>query len=81
MSLFGVEFLNEGQVMSVQDLYTETSITYVAKEKTRLKDVNSIYPDMYDVSHLTAASPVSLIVQSEYYRAKALQEKQKDYFL
>jgi hypothetical protein len=40
MSLYNVEFLNEGQVSSIQDLVTENSVNYVARHITKMKNVH-----------------------------------------
>lgn len=47
MALLGAEFVNEGQVMSINDLYTENSVNYIAREMQTLdyiegsKDISS----------------------------------------
>lgn len=37
MFIWGVEFMNEGQVMSIQDLITENSVNYVAQDISRMR--------------------------------------------
>lgn len=45
MSIFGVEFMNEGQVMSAQDLITENSVNYIAKYISRLRPIGAQVED------------------------------------
>lgn len=47
MSIFGVEFMNEGQVMSAQDLITENSVNYIAKHISRLRPIGSQIDDAF----------------------------------
>ena len=42
MSIFGVEFLNEGQIHSIDDLYTENTVNYIARSIIPLKPTD--YP-------------------------------------
>jgi len=40
MVIYGVEFMNEGQVMSIQDLMTENSVNYMARDFSPMTPVN-----------------------------------------
>lgn len=42
LAIYGVEFMNEGQVMSIQDLMTENSVNYVARHITRMKSTDQL---------------------------------------
>lgn len=50
LGIFGVEFLNEGQVMSVADLITENSVNYVAKHLSPLKSSTNGTPTANDLA-------------------------------
>ena len=45
IAIYGVEFINEGQVMSVQDLVTENSVTFVARDISPMRRVNDFNID------------------------------------
>lgn len=49
LMIFGVEFLNEGQVMSVNDLITENSVNFLARHVSPLTSVDSRYPSIEDM--------------------------------
>lgn len=49
ISIYGVEFMNEGQVMSVNDLITENSVNYVAQHLSPMRKVTSDRPDHLDL--------------------------------
>lgn len=82
MAIFGVEFMNEGQVMSVQDLITENSVNYVAKHITRMEAINSPYAMGEDFFGLLT-NPLGRagISLSEFKKAKDEINQQKKYFL
>ena len=50
MGIFGIEFINEGQVMSVADLITENSVNYVARHLSPMRSVEGVDPDSLDAS-------------------------------
>lgn len=82
-ALFGVEFFNEGQTMSVQDLLLENSITYMARHSTRMKriDRNASFIDDEDISLLMDIHPTFGIVGSTYKEAQNDIQNMKTYFL
>jgi len=51
LSIYGIEFMNEGQVMSVQDLITENSVNYLARHISPMRRVADAKPDDIDFSH------------------------------
>ena len=69
LGIYGLEFINEGQVMSVADLITENSVNYVARHISPMRLVDSIFPDETDLASLRVINGVS-ILDSEYKQAK-----------
>lgn len=43
MAIFGVDFMNEGQVHSVHDLYTENSVNYMARAMMPMRSLTDRY--------------------------------------
>jgi hypothetical protein len=82
MAIFGAEFMNEGQVMSVQDLITENSVNYVAKHITRMEAINSPYSMGEDFFGLLT-NPLGRagITLAEFKKAKDEINDQRKYFL
>jgi len=77
MGIFGVEFMNEGQVVGASDLITENSLNYSATYVTPMKDVSDInkaYEDAvkkYSEENNTkiSSSRMPNAIESEYFRA------------
>jgi hypothetical protein len=40
MTLYGVEFVNEGQIMSIEDILTENTVSYVARDYDPMRSVS-----------------------------------------
>jgi hypothetical protein len=82
LGIFGVEFMNEGQVMSIQDLITENSVNYVARHITRLEGVNSPYATDDDMFATAASSYKRLALASgEIKKAADELKAEKQRFL
>lgn len=83
MSLFGVQFMNEGQVHSVQDLITENSVNYQARHFSRMKKITSIVPssdDDLDSSTIASVNNTIALVQDSYAQAYKEITTLKKYF-
>jgi hypothetical protein len=80
LALFGVEFMNEGQVMSVSDLITENSVNYVARHFQRMENISSIYPDYKDIAFINSFNFRQLPVDA-YNQAYNEIKSLKKYFL
>lgn len=82
MGIFGAEFMNEGQVMSVQDLITENSVNYVAKHITRMEAIDSPYAMGEDFFGLLEnKGSIRKLPAQEFLKAQEEISNQKKYFL
>lgn len=77
MGLLGVEFIAEGQVMSIEDIMTENTVHYVARDidpmrsvaKRRLQDETNIM-----VSEWTGVKGSELILEEDYQNSKMMSD-------
>jgi hypothetical protein len=74
MALYGVEFVSEGQTMSIEDIFTEEVIHFVARDidpmrklATRKLDQNSVL-----MSEFNEFKASDLIAEEEYQNAKSV---------
>lgn len=80
LGIYGVEFMNEGQVMSVQDLMTENSVNYVARYVSPLRKVFSQGADRNDIK--TSLNTVSTpLLYRELQQASVDYEKLRRSFI
>ena len=70
IGIFGVEFVNEGQVMSIHDLITENSVNYFATAILPMRQ-----------GSINESILVKSFLETEYTIADAAFKKMKDYFL
>jgi len=68
LGIFGAEFINEGQVMSVSDLITENSVNYVARHISPLRKVDTAFPDASDFIASSVLAGVPML-DSDYTKA------------
>lgn len=82
MGIFGAEFMNEGQVMSIQDLITENSVNYVARHITRVEAVNSPNKINQELYQLMLNNPARLsLAPGEIRKAAEEIKAEKRFFL
>lgn len=84
LSIYGVEFMNEGLVMSINDLMTESSVNYLARHVSPLRSVDRRAPDLVDGAMSSMISPDSNLyngINDEYDRAKAIIKATRERFL
>lgn len=88
MAIFGVEFINEGQVHSVQDLVTENSINYVARHVMPLRKIHGPISDInrFTTKKIRNIAPLRLIdgneiTQQDIQKAKSQLSNLRKRFL
>jgi hypothetical protein len=61
LMIFGCEFMNEGQVMSINDLVTENSVNFMARHVTALSSVDTPEPTLEDLQQSARVSGIKLM--------------------
>jgi hypothetical protein len=74
MAIYGVEFLNEGQTMSIEDILTENVVNYVARDYDPMRSVahRKIDENSRLVSEWTGTKASDLILEDDYQNSKTL---------
>jgi hypothetical protein len=72
MALYGVEFVNEGQTMSIEDLFTENVVNYVARDFDPLHEVGYRKLDVAssDAAEWTSVKGSDLLREDDYLNVK-----------
>jgi hypothetical protein len=72
MHIYGVEFVNEGQTLSIQDLLTENVVQYVARDIDPMRAVSQrkIDEDSNTLTNDVAIRGSDLILEEEYQAVK-----------
>ena len=68
MVIYGVEFMNEGQVMSVQDLMTENSVNYMARYFSPMTPVNAPFEESVSSKSIQSISDEAYRDTYEYMK-------------
>lgn len=68
MTVYGVEFVNEGQTMSVEDLLTENVVSFVARDLDPMRSVSQRKIDQESkiMTHEVAMRASDLILEDDY---------------
>jgi hypothetical protein len=72
MALYGAEFVNEGQVMSIEDILTENTVNYVARDFDPMRSVSQQKVDENSilVSNFIGKRASDLLLEDEYQNVK-----------
>lgn len=72
MGIYGVEFMNEGQVFSIEDLLTEMTVNYVARGIDPIRAVSQRKRDeiSQQLSEQQTITASSLILEEDYQKIK-----------
>ncbi len=74
MGVYGVEFVNEGQTMSIEDILTENVVNYVARDFDPMRGVKSRKLDQASgmMSEWVGTKASDLILEQEYQNTKTM---------
>lgn len=74
MALYGVEFVNEGQTMSIEDIITENAVNYIARDFDPLRAVGQRRLDAASagVAEWASMKASDLILEDEYQNVKSM---------
>ncbi len=68
MAIYGVEFVNEGQTMSIEDIFLENTVQYVARDidPMRIVSQRKVDENMRMVQEIKPLSASSLLTEDDY---------------
>jgi hypothetical protein len=74
MAIYGVEFVNEGQTMSIEDILTENAVTYVARDFDPMRAVGQAKMEgaAEGVIEFVEKKASDLILEEDYQKVKSI---------